>query len=133
MNKPLYKKGGHILTVEELAKQEFVFFRHKLTHNGWFMSWQLRFVMRNIGENGNVYYAERNKDVLCEYECKNCHKQFRNKRNLKKKIKMQFPDETIFVSYSREYDSGIDKKHLCYVCPYCNTDEHIVDLRNSKK
>ena len=37
-------------------RQEFVFHRHKVTHAGWFSSWQLGWAKRNI-EQSNIYYA----------------------------------------------------------------------------
>ena len=52
-----YKRGEHILSLDELSKQEFVYWNHKITHCGWFMSWQLRMAARSIGLNGNIYYA----------------------------------------------------------------------------
>lgn len=57
-----YRKGGHILTLDELARQDFVYWYDKVVHHGWFKSWQLRFAECHIGENGCIYYAIKEED-----------------------------------------------------------------------
>lgn len=56
----MYRMGGKIRTLDELARQEFIFFSSKnnpkLYHRGWFMSWQLRYVELYI-RWGYLYYA----------------------------------------------------------------------------
>ena len=54
-----YARGDHILTLDELASQEFVYWWDKITPRGWFMSWQLNMAYNAIGPNGCVYYAIR--------------------------------------------------------------------------
>lgn len=49
-------KGGKITSLEELTKQEFVFYRDRLVQNGWFMSWQFRTVMIYM-HYGLLFYA----------------------------------------------------------------------------
>lgn len=46
-----YEKGEVITSLDELVKQEFVYWNDKITHFGWFISWQLRmtFVALNRG------------------------------------------------------------------------------------
>lgn len=39
-----YKQGEVITSLDDLSKQEFIFFKRKLYHKGWFFSWQLRWV-----------------------------------------------------------------------------------------
>ena len=56
MSKRKYHKGGKITSLDELAKQEFVYFFDKITHHGWFMSWQFR-LTRSYIERGYLYYA----------------------------------------------------------------------------
>jgi hypothetical protein len=51
-----YHKGDVITSLDELAKQEFVYFFDKITHHGWFASWQFNLAMRYI-ERGVLYYA----------------------------------------------------------------------------
>ena len=58
MSKRKYRKGGKITSLDELAKQEFVYFYDKITHCGWFGSWQFRLTAKYI-ERGCLYYAER--------------------------------------------------------------------------
>lgn len=62
MDKPLrykrkYHKGGHILSLDELVKQDFVYWHDKIQPRGWFLSWQFRMAVDNIGENGCIFYA----------------------------------------------------------------------------
>lgn len=52
-----YRRGGHILSLDELARQEFVYWNDKITHRGWFLSWQFRMAAEQIGEKGHIYYA----------------------------------------------------------------------------
>ena len=51
-----YRKGDKITSLDELAKQEFVYFSDKITHRGWFGSWQVSLALRYI-ERGILYYA----------------------------------------------------------------------------
>ena len=51
-----YRKGDKITSLDELAKQEFIYCHDKITHNGWFMSWLCRHAMMYI-ERGILYYA----------------------------------------------------------------------------
>lgn len=53
-----YCKGAKITSLDELAGQEFIYFFDKITHNGWFCSWQLSLARRYI-ERDCLYYAER--------------------------------------------------------------------------
>lgn len=43
MSKRKYKPGCHIVSLDVLMKQEFVYCAGKLLHRGWFGSWQLRY------------------------------------------------------------------------------------------
>lgn len=52
-----YCKGDKIKSLDELAKQKFVYFYDKITHNGWFMSWQFR-LAKHFLERGCLFYAE---------------------------------------------------------------------------
>lgn len=56
----MYKPGAKITSLNELARQEFIFFSSKnnpkLYHCGWFMSWQFRVAARYI-RWGYLYYA----------------------------------------------------------------------------
>lgn len=53
-----YRKGAKITSLDELAKQEFIYFHDKITHTGWFMPWQFRLADRYI-QRGTLYYAEK--------------------------------------------------------------------------
>ena len=58
MYKRKYKKGKRITSLDELYKQEFIYAFHKITHKGWFGSWQIRFAQSCI-ERGRLFVAER--------------------------------------------------------------------------
>ena len=61
----MYKMGGRIRALDELARQEFVFFSSKnnpkLYHCGWFMSWQFSLAAQFIN-HGYLYYAVKEDD-----------------------------------------------------------------------
>ena len=57
MSKRKYRRGSHIRSMDELVRQEVVFWKDKPTHKGWFMSWQLGMTAKTIGEKGIIYYA----------------------------------------------------------------------------
>lgn len=52
-----YRRGGNILSLDELAKQEFVYWHDKVQPRGWFLSWQLKMALDNIGVGGCIFYA----------------------------------------------------------------------------
>lgn len=54
--KPKYRRGDRITSLDELVKQEFVYWNHKITHHGWFKSWQLR-MTENAIKAGRIYKA----------------------------------------------------------------------------
>ena len=64
-----YQKGKQITSLDELAKQKFVYFFDKITHNGWFMSWQFR-MAQSFLHRGNLYYALPNENMRKEGEGK---------------------------------------------------------------
>ena len=51
-----YKKGDQIKSLDELEKQKFIYFFDKITHRGWFRSWQIRSALQYI-QRGCLYYA----------------------------------------------------------------------------
>ena len=53
-----YHKGAQITSLDELAKQEFVYHGNRLVHAGWFLSWQFHFAVKHI-RNRWLYYAEK--------------------------------------------------------------------------
>lgn len=56
-----YEKGQPIQSLDELAKQEFIFCRNQVLHNGWFKSWPLRMAEDAIA--GGVLLAEIKKET----------------------------------------------------------------------
>lgn len=59
--KRLYKKGKAITSLDELAKQKYIYCFDKITHIGWALSWQVRLAKEYI-ERGVLYYAEKVED-----------------------------------------------------------------------
>ncbi len=57
MSKRKWRRGPHIRSLDELARQEVVFWRHKPTVKGWFLSWQFGMAAKAIGKSGVVFYA----------------------------------------------------------------------------
>lgn len=57
MSKQKYRRGPHICSLDELVRQDMVFWVDKPTHKGWFISWQLRMAANSIGKNGAIFYA----------------------------------------------------------------------------
>lgn len=53
-----YQKGEPIKSLDELQKQDFIYFVDKITHCGWFRSWQIKLAILYI-ERGYLYYAIR--------------------------------------------------------------------------
>lgn len=70
MSKRKYRKGDKITSLDELAKQEFVYFFDKITHHGWFKSWQFSLAERYI-ERGCLYYATKNEGATYENDGRN--------------------------------------------------------------
>lgn len=131
MNEKKYRRGGHILSLDELAKQDFVYFRHKIYHEGWFGSWQLRFIKRNIGENGHIYYAE--KVLPDKIECTKCKRRFAGMNELKRFLEIEVSyDDYATIDYDKELakdENAIEFRG----CPHCRTDQHLIDLEAYKE
>ena len=53
-----YKKGEKITSLDDLANQNFIYVFNKITHRGWFKSWQLRLAQQYISR-GCLYYARK--------------------------------------------------------------------------
>jgi hypothetical protein len=63
ISKRKYRKGKPITSLDELSKQEFIYVFDKVTHCGWFMSWQFRLAKQFL-ERGFLYYAEKASDEI---------------------------------------------------------------------
>ncbi len=57
-HKRKYQKGGAINSLDEIAKQDFVYIKDKIYHAGWFMSLQFSYIKRHM-DAGYVFKAER--------------------------------------------------------------------------
>lgn len=63
-----FKAGEQLRSLDEIAKQEFIFCRHKIYHRGWFMSWPVRSLLQ-LAEGGAIFGAVRKRRV-----CPHCGK-----------------------------------------------------------
>lgn len=52
-----YKKGSRITCLEELVRQDVVFFRDKVLHRSFFQLWQIRYAIIQI-ERGTLFRAD---------------------------------------------------------------------------
>lgn len=57
-----FVKGDQITSLDELVKQEWIYVFDKITHNGWFMSWQFR-MAKTFMDRGYLFYAKRNENI----------------------------------------------------------------------
>lgn len=57
MSKRKWRRGPKILSLDELVRQEVVFWNDKPQPHGWFMSWQFRMAAHAAGKNGVIFYA----------------------------------------------------------------------------
>lgn len=64
-----FKRGDRITSLDELASQKWIYVFDKITHNGWFMSWQFR-TAQGFMKRGILYYALPNDDRRKEDEGK---------------------------------------------------------------
>ena len=53
-----YHKGDSIYSLDEIAKQDFVYIGDKIYHAGWFKSLQFSYINRQMN-SGYVFKAER--------------------------------------------------------------------------
>ena len=57
-SKRKYSPGEVIVSLDELAAQEFVYIRDKIYHRGWWQSLQFSFIKRSL-DAGCIRKAER--------------------------------------------------------------------------
>lgn len=86
-----YVAGHRIASIDELLRNDLVVIGHKVYHQGWFASWQLRSIALLI-KNGAIYTAERRKE-------------------LPKKLYIPFSNEGNMLSYSR-YDMTPEQEQI---------------------
>ena len=58
MGKRKFKPGGKIVSLDEVARQEHIYFYGKIYHCGWFGSWRFWRVAQQI-QRGAFRYAIR--------------------------------------------------------------------------
>ena len=46
-----YKRGEQIMSLDDLARQEFIFCNNKVLHLGWFQRWTLKAARELINNN----------------------------------------------------------------------------------
>lgn len=122
---PKYRKGGQIISIGELVEQEFVYFGNKLTHKGWFMSWQFRFLLQMI-YSGRLFYAVKQRPD--KIVCNNCGTRFTDESELQKFVESEKDaDDTYVVAYSPRLELG-EKDIVFKGCPKCRTDAFLANL-----
>ena len=58
MSKARYEQGEMIKSIEELAKQDFIYCRNKIIPKGFFQNWSLHYCLKVL-DFGMLYYANR--------------------------------------------------------------------------
>lgn len=61
MSAAKYRKGGRITSLDELPGCEFIYIHDKITHYGWFMSHQFRYLYQQMVA-GFLFRADRRTD-----------------------------------------------------------------------
>jgi hypothetical protein len=56
-----YRKGSKITNISDIVDREFIYYRHKLYHAGWFSSWSLNSILQYL-KQGEIYTAEVEKE-----------------------------------------------------------------------
>jgi len=51
-----YRRGPKIASIAELLRMDFIYYRHKVYHHGWFQSWTLAWTKGQI-EQGSIFQA----------------------------------------------------------------------------
>lgn len=54
-----WRKGNQITSLDELAKQDLIYFGDKVTHAGWFGRWQFT-LAKTFLDRGLLFYAVKN-------------------------------------------------------------------------
>lgn len=66
MGRRKWRKGPHITSLDELARQEVVFWWDKPQSKGWFLSWQFRMAAQAL-QNGRAIRYAMPEGVSCRF------------------------------------------------------------------
>lgn len=129
MSKRKYRKGGPILSLDELARQEFVYVDHKITHFGWFQSWQFGYTKRMM-EQGRICYAikERPDTIVCN----RCGRRFADFFDLPLFVEKQKSADDVYVERYIRGEPLEEGEAVFRGCPQCRTDAYLMDLEDKK-
>lgn len=129
MSKRKYRKGGPILSLDELARQEFVYVDHKITHFGWFQSWQFGYTKRMM-EQGRICYAikERPDTIVCN----RCGRRFADFFDLPLFVEKQKSADDVYVERYIRGEPLEEGEVVFRGCPQCKTDAYLMDLEVKK-
>lgn len=58
-----YQKGKPIKSLDELVSQEFIYWNNKITHKGWFLSWQIGMTLNSIQSGNTIFKAVKMEDL----------------------------------------------------------------------
>lgn len=61
MGKRKFRPGGKIISLDEVARQEHIYFYDKIYHRGWFKSWQFGCMAAYL-QQGVLRYAVREEE-----------------------------------------------------------------------
>ena len=53
-----YEKGEKITSIHTAIEQEYLYFHHKLYHQGWFFNWSISWLQNQI-KYGTIYMARK--------------------------------------------------------------------------
>lgn len=129
MSKRKYRKGGPILSLDELSRQEFVYVDHKITHCGWFQSWQFGYTKRMM-EQGRICYAIKERpDTIA---CNKCGRRFTDDRDLTLFVETTVAADDVGIRRYVRGEALEDNEIVFKGCPNCRTDAYLMDLEVKK-
>lgn len=104
-----YRKGRQIKSLDELYKCDFIFWRNKVYHKGWFGNWQIRYAKAQI-EQGLVFKAEHKARTFVE--CLRLDYPNKTEQQIEEIVKNDCP---FLFGYEelRSCPSGVEK---CFEC-----------------
>lgn len=54
-----FNRGEKIRSLDEICTQDFIWWKNKVYHKGWFRSWQFQFLFNHIYIYEDIYKIER--------------------------------------------------------------------------
>lgn len=57
MSKSEWRRGPHIMSIDEVVRQEMIFWKNSLYSKRGFTSWKVQTIADNVGKDGCIFYA----------------------------------------------------------------------------